>query len=80
MWTPDVTGRDAQTHGKVGRLLCIQAIKVCFVNFISKAVTLGEFSAPPLSTKDKNRYRKMVRNQRENWEGGVRTIIMLDVI
>lgn len=39
-----------------------------------------ESSAPPLSTKDKNRYRKMVRNQRENWEGRVRTTIMLDVI
>lgn len=80
MWTPDIMGMDAQTHGKVGRLLCIQAIKVCFINSIPKAVTLAESSAPPLSTKDKNRYRKMVRNQRENWEGGVRTVIMLDVI
>lgn len=74
-------GKDAQTHGKVDHLLCIQAIKVCLINSTSKAVTLVESYGPaPPSTKDKNRYSKMVRNQRENWEGGNKTIIMLYAI
>lgn len=32
---------------------------------MSMAMTLLEFSAPSLSTKDKNRYNKIVRNQTE---------------
>lgn len=77
---------DPKYHGKgcsdpllSGPLLCIPAIKVSLMNPISKVVTLIESSAPPLSTKDKNRYNRRVRNQTANWEGD-KTIIMLHVI
>lgn len=54
---------DPRTHGKVD-LLWVQAIRV-FKNSISMAMTLLESSAPPLSTKCKNRYNKIIRNHRD---------------
>lgn len=47
MWTPNIMGKGTLTHGKVDHLLCIQAIEVCLISSISKAVTLVESSAPP---------------------------------
>lgn len=79
MWILNIMGKDAQTRGKVDPLLCIPAIKVSLMNFIYKVVILTESSAPPVSTKDKNRYNKRIRNQTANWEGGDKRIIMLYV-